>query len=459
MSIDREYKIRIQTVTEGAGAQQAAQGLKDTGKAAEEAGEGMKFLETRGREWHKLIVEIDRVAPGLGQALRVLFNPATLGITGIVFAFEKIKSAFDDWKKKMDDMAEAGAKADFAESIKAALDVTREAIDAADEWQRKRAEIAKGEHGITAELNNQLQLIAAIQAAQQQQAEAEKTLALAKIKGDEALGNITPTQAIEKRAAAELEFARKKAAADAENIARQQQAREAAQKEAADNQEALDQKAQAAADKFTQGKDAKAHAQAAPSPEEIQKALDAVDEAQRKLDERKQDFDQNDPGFAAAIKSREDELDAAKAQLQREQEQKHQADAASKIDVEKLKKDADAAQKAADDNRAAAAKARDESEKARNENVATAGARGAAERAGEETITANERTELMQRARELQKNALTGSNPLSKQDAAELLQLMRELGEKFFEQGANAVTKTQFQNEVQNLKRLIESKK
>lgn len=69
------------------------------------------------------------------------------------------------------------------------------------------------------------------------------------------------------------------------------------------------------------------------------------------------------------------------------------------------------------------------------------------------------RDELMTRARELQRE-LTGQQDfgLSQADMAELLSLVRRLGQIFFEQGRDKVTHQQLQAEVAQLKRLIESK-
>jgi hypothetical protein len=66
--------------------------------------------------------------------------------------------------------------------------------------------------------------------------------------------------------------------------------------------------------------------------------------------------------------------------------------------------------------------------------------------------------ELMTRARELQRE-LPNQNPgLSQADVAELLSLVRRLGQLFFEQGRDKVTHQQLQAEIASLKRLIESK-
>lgn len=66
--------------------------------------------------------------------------------------------------------------------------------------------------------------------------------------------------------------------------------------------------------------------------------------------------------------------------------------------------------------------------------------------------------ELMTRARQLERT-LPEQNPgLTLADVAELLSLVRRLGQLFFEQGRDKVTHQQFQAEIGSLKRLIESK-
>lgn len=456
MSIDREYKIRIQTVNEGSGAADAASDLKNVGKSAEDAGEGMNFFETKGREFHRLLFELDKFLPGLGTALRAVFNPATLGVGGLLFVIERVKDGIDAWKKKMDDLAEAGAKADFAESIKAALDVTREAADAADEWQRKMAEIQKGEHGVAVELNNQLQLIAAIQAAREQQAEAEKTLALAKLKEQETLGGLSPSDAIIKRGEIEKKYASDKAAADEANFRSQQQAREAAINEAAEKQAAYEKDVADKQSRLDQANADKAFGKAA-------KPIDEVRKAQQDAQDARDEFERfYGPGSAPSTAQQRQAAEAPVLEAEKNAEllerQYKAAQRANAVDTTKLEKDLKTAKEAEQKNLDALAKARDEKENAQRNHDAGAGPRGAAEQAGQKTIDTETTTQLVERMRELQRQlAEHGAGSLTRQQDVEMLGLLKSFGQ-YLEQGKDAVTQAQLRAEMDNLKRLINSK-
>ena len=91
MSVDREYTIRISTVTENSGTQQITQGLKDVGSAAEQAAGSTEALNRHGQELHELIREIERVAPGAGPTLQAILNPTVTGADGIPPVFERVK--------------------------------------------------------------------------------------------------------------------------------------------------------------------------------------------------------------------------------------------------------------------------------------------------------------------------------------------------------------------------------
>ena len=68
------------------------------------------------------------------------------------------------------------------------------------------------------------------------------------------------------------------------------------------------------------------------------------------------------------------------------------------------------------------------------------------------------RDEVMSGARELQRELNRQEPSLSRPEMVELLLLVHRLGQLFFEQGQDKVTHGQLQNEIANLKHLIESK-
>src|ERR1039458_1054576 len=81
MSVDREYRIRINTIGDPSGAQVVAGALdKTTGatqeatKAAEKHGAGLHAL-------HRLFHSLNEVVPGLGVALQAAFSPIGAAIS------------------------------------------------------------------------------------------------------------------------------------------------------------------------------------------------------------------------------------------------------------------------------------------------------------------------------------------------------------------------------------------
>ena len=64
-----DYKINIITEADNSGAQSAAQGLQDVGKATETAGEHTHAFNTKGREMHEIMHKLNELVPGLGHAL------------------------------------------------------------------------------------------------------------------------------------------------------------------------------------------------------------------------------------------------------------------------------------------------------------------------------------------------------------------------------------------------------
>jgi hypothetical protein len=460
MSVDREYRIKVYTEASGSGAQQTAQDLEDVGKAGEQAGEGMKLFETHGREFHRLLHLLDEILPGTGLLLKAAFNPATLGIGALVLGIEAVKSAIESYNKKLEEAGEAAAKADFASGIEAAIEVYRTAAEEQQKYIDNLHEIERGEHGITSELNNQLQLIAAIAASRQAQAEAEKTLALAKLKEQEVFGQITPSQAIIERGRIEEQYTRDKRAAEEkkfqdEQTSRQQAASDAGNKQAELNKRQAESSEALAKAQAKQKRDIKD----APADEDIKKAQDEVDKSQQKLGDMQVEIgDLDSPFFKKRIKDAEDEAAAIQTGLQKLEKLKQQAKAANGTDLTPLEIAAEKAKQEAKENAKAEAAARHAANQAQAEHDQTAGSRDAADSASVRTDQSNVRVELLQRARSLNKEFDTQGGAISHADAVELLQLLRQYTAKDISDSQNTVTKQQLQQEIQALRRLIESK-
>ncbi len=239
---DQEFKIKVvsdadlsgfnsaQNATQqlAEGGAKLADGTHDLAKETEDAAESEKLFAGEGREMHKVIGEITRISPALGEALRIAMNPIGGTIAAAIGLFVLMKEHISDVEKELDEMADKAAEPDFLEGIRAKADALREAGDKAQEYAAQLDSVVEGEHSVTAELTAQLTLLAAISAARGAQSKADQSLATAKISADEARGVITPEQAIQKRA--EIE---RKAIADEAKSRQADQDQQLAAKQAA----------------------------------------------------------------------------------------------------------------------------------------------------------------------------------------------------------------------------------
>lgn len=283
-----ELQYKITTAAELAGAQAAADALeRQIGKAKalqqdysdlqrqldtvndslknnvekplDKAGESAFQFSERGREMYRLFAELNRIIPGLGEALMGLnmvgFNPLLATLSLVAFGFYEVKKAVDDWNKSEDDAAKAAANPDFLAGIQAKIEVLNSAKTAAAEYAQKEQEVLNKEKDITTALTEQLQIMAALEQARGAESAAQKALALAKVDKLETEGQITPSQAIQERTNVESYY-------EAQDFARKQKA---AQDEQAVKESALHdaEKRQEQADKAKQNADAKATTTAA----------------------------------------------------------------------------------------------------------------------------------------------------------------------------------------------------
>jgi len=443
--------------------EQTSQNTTKFGKAGKEASEGLKLMEFHGGEFRKLVHELDAMVPGVGLALKAAFNPATLGLGVTVMLIERVKEALDEYNKKLDEAGEAAAKADFAESIHAAAEATRDANEEQEKYLANLHEIEKGEHGIAVELSRQLSLTAAIAAARQSAADAAHTLALAKLKEQETSGSLTPTQAALERQKVEDKYIADKRAAEEDKFKKDQQARTQAAVDAANKQGELERKEIETAEALARAQRQKERGKNLPDySADIKKNIEDLDAASEKLKQAQQDVQQGAYGPEERkrhLQNAQDEYDAAKRRLDLANQLDREKRNAEQLDLGPLEEAARKAREEAKNNataQSAAAAARDQ---AQREHDATQDYRNSSDRSATNTDASNTRAELMDRARVLQKEFADQGAGMSHANMMELLQLIRLLGEKVFEQGQGAVTRQEFRREVQSIRRLIESKK
>jgi len=183
----------------------ATDATKKVGEESEKASEKFKLFHGEGREMGKVIGEITRISPLLGEALRVAIHPVGGTIAAAIGLFVLMKEHINEVNKELDEMAERAAEPAFLEGIRAKQESLREAAAAAEEYTAHINNLLAGEQGVTAELTAQLALQKAITEARNAQTSAEEALAEAKIKAQVASGKLTPEEGV----AAEADAKRK----------------------------------------------------------------------------------------------------------------------------------------------------------------------------------------------------------------------------------------------------------
>jgi hypothetical protein len=171
---------------------EAAKATEGLGKESEHAAEKIQLFHGQGREMHRVIHEVTRISPLLGEALRVAMHPVAGTVAAAIGLFVLMKEHIKEVNKELDDMAEKAAEPAFLEGIHAKQEILREAAAAAQEYAAHLDDIAGGEHNVTAELTAQLALQKSINEARTAQATAEEALAQARIRAQVARGKITP---------------------------------------------------------------------------------------------------------------------------------------------------------------------------------------------------------------------------------------------------------------------------
>ena len=478
MSADQEFKIRISTVTDG-DASAAVQGLKNTGKAAEEAGDKFKVFETHGRELQKLFGELDKITPGLGLALHAAFSPTTLGISDVVPILEQIVELFKRDAEAAREMAAAiSSGVDNADYVKGLNDLQKAMLGAGDEGQKfeeSLKNIASAQESLLTGAEKSISLFKQQAQAEQDESTAKKQILFAEIKAKEQLGEISKGQAEEALAGIGSQSER-------EANERRQRARK---DEIDDLQHA-------------QNRNRSDFSAAHPAAEAaISASVQAeLNELRRKfiVDQANKTLDENNKGSVAAqLNRKQAELDKIPLVAQHDPITGQKDDADNlKIQIESLTRlkaqagenlrkfgtpEAEfASSKAVEDSKQASDEARKKAQKLEEENnqltdrirdlenrdsIATPAENvtaAAHARAGSITASANNLSFLLDRGKRLQSEFLDHGPNMDRNDMLELLGIMNQLGQMFREKSAQNITKQEFQSEIAALKRLIESK-
>ena len=144
MADSRKFEIQVSTSFNPAGTQQATDGLNQVAKATEKTGEHAKELNIHGREMRRLFGEIDRIAPGLGESLKGLFEPQAAGIIAAIVGIELLTKQFEKWKKQQEEAAALSAAL-----WQAQFEGAQKAAESAREYQKVINEIPSSLETIT----------------------------------------------------------------------------------------------------------------------------------------------------------------------------------------------------------------------------------------------------------------------------------------------------------------------
>jgi hypothetical protein len=124
---DKTFNIRIITTNEPAGSREAARNLDELAGATRNVAKDADEATLKGKEWNLVLNEINKVAPGLGTALKGLFSPAALGIAGAILITRQLVTSFIEAReaaRKLREEAEATwlAQRDALEELRRSAD-------------------------------------------------------------------------------------------------------------------------------------------------------------------------------------------------------------------------------------------------------------------------------------------------------------------------------------------------
>ncbi|MGA2869582.1 MAG: hypothetical protein ABSF34_10535, partial [Verrucomicrobiota bacterium] len=281
----KSLEIKITTPYDGTGAAAAKKGVDDLGGAQKNlnltTAEATDIAREHGasqREIFRVTSELNRIVPGLGEAMRAAFEPDSINIVGALIAIEAFKSVLEDMSaldsvqlaKFTGDKEAIDAVKEAYEKITIAVQIFNEEI------------IRQNGAGISAEdlAKRQMENYKNLAKAQEDYNSAQKKLGDSQIDANERNGVISHQQALEQKFALDVQYAQKKLQLDAQMAAAELSAK---QEQLATEQQQL---AALQADQATDAANAKA-ADATQKKHEKQRtaAQKNIDDAQKTLDE------------------------------------------------------------------------------------------------------------------------------------------------------------------------------
>lgn len=159
----RSVEILIDFIAKTQGADAAAQAMTKLKAETGDSSHEMHKHTGEAREMHHAFHELNRIIPGLGNAMKAAFHPENIGIIGMVAALEAVVKLIEFMKKASEEAAAAAKKA--AEEQKAAIEDQvndwKIATKASQEYNKQVNDLframAKNSQDATASINLQIE--------------------------------------------------------------------------------------------------------------------------------------------------------------------------------------------------------------------------------------------------------------------------------------------------------------
>jgi hypothetical protein len=188
--------------------EEVGQNTEELSKKTEHSAEATKGHAANSRELHKVMHALNEIVPGLGTALKIAFHPTSIGIVGTLVAFEGLKSVLESMKE-IDSipLTEFTGNKEAIEAVKAAYEKAELAAKMFV-TEQNRINVA----GATAEeiAKRQIQNYSNLAEAQKQFNEAQKNLSESQIEKLENHGLISHAEALKRKFALDVEYAKKR---------------------------------------------------------------------------------------------------------------------------------------------------------------------------------------------------------------------------------------------------------
>jgi hypothetical protein len=147
MAVDREFRIRFtgDATQLNESSKESAKNLEKLGDNTEEASKKAEKHNNQHRMMHKLLHQLNEIIPGLGDALKAMWNPANAGLIAVIAGLGTLIKLMDSWKEKAAEMRKLQA-----ELAVATYEANQKAIESADEQLARIKEIQASSNKVKA---------------------------------------------------------------------------------------------------------------------------------------------------------------------------------------------------------------------------------------------------------------------------------------------------------------------